>query len=193
MAEPKRIILGSGHFYVAEYDAAQTTLPTDSEIEKPENRLGFAKGGAELEYKPSFYEAKDDLGRVAKQIMTEEEALMKSGVMTLNASTLERLSSTARIDSSAPTGKRIVKIGGIGNQNGKKYVIRFHHVDKADGDIRITIVGNNQAGFTMAFEPDKETVVDVEFKALPMDDEGTLIIYEESDPTTDPEPDPEEP
>ena len=48
-----------------------------------------------------------------------------------------------------------------------------------EADIRISIVGNNQAGFSFAFVADEATQVDVEFKAHPMDDEGTLIYYEE--------------
>lgn len=48
-----------------------------------------------------------------------------------------------------------------------------------DGDIWVMIVGNNQAGFSLAFANDKETVVDAEFTALPQDKEGTLIHYEE--------------
>lgn len=43
----------------------------------------------------------------------------------------------------------------------------------------LTIVGNNQAGFTIAFAKDSETVIDAEFKAQPMDKEGTLITYQE--------------
>ena len=62
---------------------------------------------------------------------------------------------------------------------GKRYVIHFVHKDNVDGDIRVTIVGNNQAGFTIAFAKDSETVIDAEFKAQPMDKEGTLITYQE--------------
>lgn len=58
-------------------------------------------------------------------------------------------------------------------------MIRFHHEDKVDGDIRVTIVGRNEAGFSLAFAKDKETVVDAEFKAAPHDTDGTLILYEE--------------
>ena len=36
----------------------------------------------------------------------------------------------------------------------------------------------------MAFAKDKETVIDAEFKCLPMDDEGTLIEYTEEVTTT---------
>ena len=43
------------------------------------------------------------------------------------------------------------------------------------------IVGNNQAGFSLAFAKDKETVIDAEFKALAQDKEGTLITYIEED------------
>lgn len=58
-------------------------------------------------------------------------------------------------------------------------MIHFVHKDETDGDIRVTIVGNNQAGFSFAFAKDKETVIDAEFKAAPQDSEGTLILYEE--------------
>lgn len=61
----------------------------------------------------------------------------------------------------------------------KKYLLRFVHKDTQDGNIRVTIVGNNQAGFTIAFAKDSETVIDAEFKAQPMDKEGTLILYTE--------------
>ena len=43
----------------------------------------------------------------------------------------------------------------------------------------VRFVGNNQAGFTIAFAKDSETVIDAEFKAQPMDKEGTLITYQE--------------
>ena len=71
--------------------------------------------------------------------------------------------------------KRTVKVGGLGNYDDKQYVIRFVHVS---GNKRVTIVGQNQSGFTLTFAKDKETIVDAEFKALPNDATGTLIIYE---------------
>lgn len=173
----ERIVLGSGKLYITEFSG---NIPADTELEKDENLLGLIQGGATLEYKPTFYEAKDDLGLVKKTILTEEEVTLKSGVMTWNGKTLAKLCSTARIKEES--GKRTVKIGGINNQTGKQYVLRFVHEDDVDGDIRVTIVGNNQAGFSLVFAKDKETVVDAEFKALPLDNEGTLIIYEEEIP-----------
>ena len=97
--------------------------------------------------------------------------------MTWCGLTLEKLCQTARVTEAG--GKRTVKIGGVGNATGKKYLLRFVHKDDQDGDIRVTVVGNNQAGFTIAFAKDSETVIDAEFKAQPMDKEGTLILYEE--------------
>jgi hypothetical protein len=115
------------------------------------------------------------LGRAG--IITEEEATLKSGVVTWNGTTLAKLCSTARVEES--NGIRTVKIGGIGNHNGKSYALCFHHIDKVDGDVWVLIRGVNKAGFTLAFAKDKETVIDAEFACLPLDSDGTLIQYVE--------------
>ena len=175
----EKIVLGSGKLYTMEFTG---TLPTDLLFEVDENLLGAISGGASLEYKPKFVEAKDDLGTVSKIVLTEEEVTLKSGILTWCGKTIAKLCATAR--TTEELGKRTVKIGGIGNQDGKKYAIRFLYKDASDGDIRVTIVGNNQAGFTLAYVADKETVIDAEFKAQPLDAEGTLIIFEEEIPTT---------
>lgn len=175
----ERIVLGSGYLYISEFDSKTKKIPTNEEIEKDENLLGLIQGGAEVTYKPSYYEAKDDMGKVSKTILTEEEATLKSGIMTWCGKTLEKLCETARVIEDKLKKIRTVKIGGVGNATGKKYVIHFVHKDETDGDIRVTIVGNNQAGFSFAFAKDKETVIDAEFKAAPQDKEGTLILYEE--------------
>ena len=174
----EKIVLGSGKLYI---DVFSGTIPTDLLLEIESNLLGLIQGGATLEYKPKFYEATDDLGLVSKVILTEEEVTFKSGIMTWCGKTLEKLCATARVTEAA--GKRTVKIGGINNQDGKQYVIRFVHEDAMDGNIRVTIIGNNQAGFSFKFLKDKETIVDAEFKAMPLDTEGTKIIYEEDIPT----------
>ena len=170
----EKIRLGSGKLYCMEFTG---TLPEISTICMDKNRLGYIQGGATLEYKPSFYEANDDLGYVSKIILKEEEVTLKSGVLTWNGATLEKLCSTARVTEDKSKKLRTVKIGGAGNANGKKYVLCFHHSDKADGDVWIMIVGTNQNGFDIAFLKDKETVIDAEFKALPGDNQGTLITF----------------
>ena len=171
------IVLGSGDLYCTDFQGTNEAIPDDTVIETEDNRLGHIKGGAEIEYAPEFYEAKDDMGKVSKVIITEEEATLKSGIMTWCGTTLEKLCQTARVTEDKTKGIRTVKIGG--NATGKKYLLRFVHKDTQDGNIRVTIVGNNQAGFTIAFAKDSETVIDAEFKAQPMDKEGTLILYTE--------------
>lgn len=175
--ETEKIVLGSGKVYVAEFTG---TIPEASTIETDANLLGLIQGGATLEYKPEFYTAEDDLGLVSKTIITKEEATFKSGIMTWCGKTLQKLCATARVTET--DNKRTVKIGGRSNDDGKSYVIHFVHEDTADGDVRVTVVGKNQAGFSLAFAKDKETVIDAEFKAAPHDSEGTLIIYEEEIP-----------
>ena len=174
----EKIVLGSGSLYCMEFTGI---MPEDTAIEVDTNLLGLIQGGASLEYKPTFYEAKDDLGKVSKVIITDEVATLKSGIMTWCGSTLEKLCNTARKTETA--GIRTVKIGGIANDNGKKYVLQFVHEDPVDGDIRVAIVGQNQAGFTLAFAKNKETVIDATFNAQPQDDNGTLILYKEEIPT----------
>ena len=174
----KRIVLGSGKLYVTEFSGS--TLPADDTIETEGNLLGLISGGATLEYSPTFYEAKDDLGLVSKKFITEEEVVFKSGILTWNAQTLAKLCATGRLTEDSSGKTRTVKIGGSGNYNGKKYVRHFVHADAADGDVRITLVGSNEAGFEMAFQKDSETVINAEFKAEPHDTEGTLVVYKES-------------
>lgn len=174
MSKPERIVLGSGKFYIMEFTG---TMPENTAIEIEDNLIGYIQGGASVEYKPSFYEAKDDLGLVAKEFITEEEATLKTGIMTFSGNTLKQLCSTARVIEDDKT--RTVKIGGSSNHDGKKYIAHFVHTDKADGDIRVSIVGTNRAGFSLSFAKDKETVINAEFKAQPQDGEGTLIKYEE--------------
>lgn len=168
------ITLGSGDLMIKEYT---DTMPSYTDFDATTDLLGRISGGASIEYKGTWYEAKDDTGKVVKTIITEEEATLKSGVITWNGKTLEQLCSTARVTEA--DGLRTVKIGGVGNHNGKSYALCFHHTDKADGDVWLLIRGVNQAGFSLAFVKDKETVIDAEFKCLPQDNEGTLIQYVE--------------
>ena len=111
-------------------------------------------------------------------MITDEEVTLKSGVLTWNGNTLKNLVATARVEEDKTKKTRTVKIGGAGNYNSKKYVLHFVHED-----IRITIVGSNEAGLELAFAKDKETVINAEFKAQPHDDKGTLVIYKETDST----------
>ena len=179
MPETKRqnndsIYLGSGDLMIKEFTG---TMPKYSEFKADTDLLGRIQGGCTLEYKGTWYEAKDDTGKAVKTIITEEEVTLKSGIMTWNGKTLAMLCSTGRVTET--DGIRTVKIGGVGNYDGKSYAICFHHTDKVDGDVWVVVRAVNQGGFSLAFAKDKETVIDAEFKCLPQDDEGTLIEYVE--------------
>ena len=176
MSEQKRdaevITLGSGNLMIKEFT---DKIPAYTEFSEETDLLGRIQGGATLEYKGTWYDAKDDSGKAVKTIITEEEATLKSGVITWNGKTLKQLCSTARVTEA--DGIRTVKIGGVGNHDGKSYALCFHHVDKADGDVWLVVRGVNKGGFSLSFAKDKETVIDAEFMCLPQDDEGTLIQY----------------
>ena len=164
------ITLGSGEIYIAEYGE---TMPEVDTLCVAANLLGHIKGGASLEYTQETYEEKDDLGKVSKIITTSEEALLKCGLLTWNGETLAKL--VDRGTSADASGKRVTKIGGAGNDNGKNYAICFKHTDKKDGNVWVLIKGKNTAGFTLTFAVDEGTVVEPEFKAMPHDANGTLI------------------
>ena len=149
----KDITLGSGKLYVQEYTG--TTVPETEAICTDDNILGYISGGATLSYKPTFYNAKDDLGLVSKTVLTAEEVTLKSGVMTWDGNTLTKLSATARVtETDAASGKpakRSVKIGGVANADGKKYVLCFKHADK-DGKLNEAEMAQLNADASKALE-----------------------------------------
>ncbi len=171
-SDTQKIVLGSGETYITDYSG---TIPEVETIKTEANRLGHTQGGASIEYTPTYYTAKDDFGKVTKTIITDEKALLKLGICTWCGKTLEKLCSTARVTETET--KRIVKIGGMGQDNGKSYVIMFYHHDAKDGDTYVLIVGRNQAAISLTYAKDKETVINPEFQAEPQDDEGTLIQF----------------
>lgn len=174
----ENITLGSGKAYIVEYTAGETLSHTD--LCKPENLLGYIKGGAELTYTEETYEEKDDLGYVSKVITTSEEALLKLGLLTWNGNTLTHLSDRCKVTEAS--GLRTIHIGGAGNSQGKEWAICFFHEDKKDGNLWVLIRGRNTAGFTLTFAADAGTVIEPEFKALPQDEDGTLITLIEEIP-----------
>ncbi len=173
------ITLGSGKIYL---QAFSDSMPTVDTLCVDGNLLGYIKGGASLEYTQETYEEKDDLGYVSKIITTSEEAILKCGLLTWNGATLQKL--IDRCGSTEASGKRTTKIGGQGNAQGGYYAICFYHEDNVDGDLWILIKGRNTAGATLTFATDSGTVIEPEFKALPHDDNGTLVELIEEIPTT---------
>lgn len=178
--DPDKITLGSGKAYIMEYKDA---MPEVTAICVDDNLLGKIQGGAELSYTTETHEERDDLGTVAKVVITAEEAILKLGLITFNGNTLAKLADRCKVTEAA--GKRTLHIGGAGNAQGKEWVVCFAHEDKVDGNIWVMVRGANQAGLTLTYAVDAGTKIEPEFKALPCDDAGTLIYYiEETSATT---------
>lgn len=165
-----KITLGSGIPYIMEFTGA---MPTHTDICKPENRLGYVKGGAELSYSEENVVEKDDLGYVSKVITTSEEAILKLGLLTFNGETLQKLIDRCQVTEAE--GLRTIHIGGSGNSQGKEWVICFYQEDKKDGNVWVLIRGRNTAGFTLTYSAEEGSVIEPEFTALPQDENGTLI------------------
>lgn len=179
--DKKTITLGSGYVYLKEYANEVPATKADlTALCAADNLLGYIKGGASLVYSQETYEEKDDLGFVSKIITTDEEALLKLGLMTWNGTSLKSL--VDRCQSSEANGLRTTKIGGAGNAQGKYYVVCFHCPDAIDGDVWVVIVGRNTAGATITFAKDNGTVIEPEFKAKPHDTDGTLVLFFEEIP-----------
>ena len=175
--DKETITLGSGLVYIMDYSES---LPTQEALFKTENLMGYTKGGAALEYTETVHKEKDDLGRVCKIITTDENALLKLGLLTWNGATLEKLIDRCKVEEK--DGKRITKIGGAGNAKGGYYAVGFHHEDKEDGDLWVLIKGRNTAGATLTFATDAGTKLEPSFEAMPHDESGTLIeLIEELD------------
>lgn len=172
--DKKKFRIGSCLIYFVLFNG---TIPADADIETDANKLGDVSSGATLEYKPTVNIVESDDGSLAEPVVTKEEVSLKCGVVTWNLNTLNTLSATGRITESG--GKRTIKIGGLNSSDVKKYVIRCVHKDAAHGDLRVTIVGSNIAGFSLPFAKDKESIINPEIKAFPMDSDGTLIQAEE--------------
>lgn len=172
--EINKIPLGSMDFFVTEYTGS---IPSDSELEAEANMIGRTKNGANISYTAQWYTAVSDDGKAKKRKLTGEDMTVGYGAITWNANTISKLIATARVTEA--DGKRTAKIGGLTNDNGKRYIIRGVHHDKIDGDIRITGIGVNTGGWESAFSPTSETIVNSSFELDPLDEDGTLLIYEE--------------
>lgn len=178
----KEHILGSGHLRVAEIDEKNIPKTEDEWVQflnnfiKEKDVLGRIKGGASLDYTTEKTEDQDDLGYVIIEIIKKEKVELKSGMMTWDGETLETLCATARVKTDPATGITTIKIGGLGNQNNKRYIICFEHYSHL---FRVAIIGKNNDGFSISFEQDKATVIDAVFRAEAMDDDGTLVIIQD--------------
>ena len=173
MAESKEIVLGSGSLYIAEYS---DSIPDDTSLEIAGNLIAEIKGGASVEYKPTIIEVESDELQTIARFVGKEEITFKSGIMKWNFDNLAQLAEGTLTDDTE-NDIRTLKLGAKGANEMTKYVVRFVHTKQDGYKIRATLVGSAVNGFTIAFVPDKETVIDAEFKAMPHDTDGTQLIY----------------
>lgn len=167
MPNVENIMLGSGKLYIAELDESGT-IPTN--LFTDTNCVGDIKGGAELSYKPEITEIKNDFDEVRKAFIKSEEVLLKSGVLTWDLPTMEKLTLGGTYDSS----KKELKIGG--KTSVKQYAIGFEHSE--DIHVQVTLKGYNQSGFTIKFDPENPSTVDAEFKAIKQSDKTLVSVKE---------------
>ena len=173
------IPIGSGSLYFSEYSG---TIPADTTIETDANRLGYIEGGAELVYTPTKTVLKDDYGVVQRTVLTSEAAQMNAELIAWSKHDMAVFASSATVDETTSSGHRIIKIGGIENDDDKSYCFRFVHPDPTYGDVRVTIVGKQNSGFTLAFRPTEAGKMALAIVAEPHDSDGTLITIDEELP-----------
>lgn len=171
----KEIILGSGDTYICEYTG---DIPEDSVIETDDNRAGNTKGGASLEYSATSQTIKDDKGRVSKTITTDEVVKFKTGMITWSPEFIKALIATARVDETTKPGHRIIKLGGLANQQNKNYLFRFVHTRQDGRKLRCTVTGKNTGTLTLLFNNENAATVDSEITADTLDKDGTLVILD---------------
>ena len=161
------VTLGSGYIYVVEYTGS--TIPTDSVIEVAANQFGFTKGGATLAYETEYTEINDDNGQIKESFLSTDTATFRCGAFMGNATDIVKICPTA--SSATANGVTTVKIGGVSNDNNKKYVVRFKHKTE---DLRVTIVGKNTDGFELSFSADDAVTLEPTFTCSAMDANGVL-------------------
>lgn len=168
------IPVGSGYLFHTVFTGI---IPANTVIETEANRCGYIEKGAEVAYKPTYKTFKDDYGLIQRTVLTAEELTFKASLIAWDSSDFSVYVSTARITETS--GHRTIKIGGVGNADGKIHLFRFVHHDPKYGDVRLTIVGTQSGGFTLNFKPEDAGNMDLEIAAQASDSEGTLIVYDE--------------
>lgn len=191
----KRIALGSGKLYCIKV-TAEVCLKSAMDIASvlnfiktnaiEANILGRIKGGATYNYNATTYTEKDDFSEVSKTNITDESASLSAGMVTFDLSMINQIVATAQY-SSDDSGNEMVKIGGLQNDKGEKYILIFVHEDKKDGNIAVLIQGENTAAVALAFTNGAGTVTNPTFTAEPFDTSGVstfIVTYKSLETTT---------
>lgn len=180
----KRVILGSGHLYDGGVFTANMTINDPESYCTEANRFSHVKGGVTLEYNQTKTIESDDMELVKKVALQTEEPKLKTGLMTLSAEVLQRMITTASDPEviAAAEGKKAkykTTFGGIDNDDETPHLWIFHHPDKVDGDIWITVAGTHNTNASIEFKKDSATVTNLEIDCQPLDDSGCKVYYYE--------------
>ena len=169
------LILGSGTLFIvdAPEENAIPDKTQDTTIETTDNHMGDIKGGARFNYKLTDYEVVNDRGEVRKRVITKEEGSFKSGLLSWIMANMPKL---IRGEFTTTESEKILRIGkGITIKN---KLIRFVHTKDNGKKLRFTMLGTPSNGIEFALDPNKESVIDTEFKAINAKD-GTIIEIRE--------------
>lgn len=178
----ERIILGSGELFRTDFTFGMTIADPETYCVDT-NRFSYIKNGASLEYAQEKQKEEDDLALVSKTKINTESAKLKAGLMTLEGDGMKYLAATATDPESiaavanTSVAKKKTKIGGIKNEDETPYLWIFHHIDKKDGDIWIIVAGTHNAELNIEFKPDGANVSNLEVDAIPLDSDGTKVLY----------------
>lgn len=176
------IPIGSCNIYCTFWDGSN--IPDDAAFEVEANCLGGVEKGAEIGYKPTFKKFKDDTGQYRRDALTADEATLKASMIAWSTQDLNKFGTTVRVDSASKPGHVIVKIGGVCNAVNTPWLFRAVHKDPEYGDVRVTMVGTSQSELKLDFKPEDTGNVDLEVSATALDEEGTLILLDETLPGT---------
>lgn len=170
------IVLGSGKLFLGAVENPETA--DEATIEAALTEVGRISSGASLIYKPNFTDVYAGT-ELIKSFVTREEVTFRTGILTWLVDNLQILS-PATVVTDGTTGAKTITIGKQGDM--PINYLRFVHDKKDGGEIKADILkAQSSNGFTLEFNPEKETVVDYEFRALSCTD-GTLVKIEETFP-----------
>lgn len=171
------VTLGSGYIYVVELPS-NGQIPADSALEVTANQFGYTKGGATLAYETEYSEINDDNGQIKESFLSTDKATFKCGAFMGAAEDIVKICPTA--SSTTSNGVTTVKLGGVSNDNNKKYVVRFKHKTEP---LRVTIIGKNTDGFELTFSADDAVTLEPTFTCSAMDANGVLAEIKSGTPT----------
>lgn len=158
--QKNKVTVGAGKVYVMEFVEA-TGIPADNILEVAANIKTHTSGGITFSYSSERKEIESDLGEIVDEALSKETITCKFGLLSHDAEDVKQLCSTASVDT-AVAGTITTEIGGIANDDGKAYILRFVHTNKAGKNTRYTMVG--KAGeFSIPYQKGDAAIIDCNF------------------------------